>query len=1045
MSESTGQESTHIEDCRVVVGARLKHFLPVESPLERSVHTCGTFLVSAMAVRAGLIKSPVFEFLLTAFCPLMYPAATIPGEQTNDLLIEGGMQVTVKNAVGFIGIAIFFFTNCGGGSSVAISQGSTSLQLSVAISPETQQVIDQPQTVKFTASVANDSNSQGVSWSVSGSDCSGNACGTLTNATTTSATYNAPSSIVSSLTVTVKATSVAQNTASASSTVVVNPSPSVTTTSLPAGVVNTAYGFSLQASGGTGNLTWSIASGSLPAGLTLNAGTGRISGTPSVSGPTNFTVKVTDSDPSPESATQLLGLNIATGLIITTTSVPNGSLNVAYDTLLQAAGGTLPYKWSIKAGSLPAGLSLNTSTGDISGAPTSSGTSNFTAQVADSAPSPASATQSLSITITSPLIITTTLLPNGSVNVAYSATLQASGGAGPYSWSITTGSLPAGISLNAGTGVISGTPTTSVKSSFTVQVADASTHAATQQLSITIESALAITTTSLADGTVNVAYSATVEAAYATLPVTWSTSSGALPTGLSMNAGTGSISGTPLVSGTSTFTVMVTDSSTPPQTATRQLSITINDSGTKNTELSGRYAFLLSGYDTHGNRVVAAGSLVADGAGGISGGVEDLNDTGAGPQASLTINSGTYSVGADNRGTITITNSSGSTYTMAIAVGNLVGGTASEGAAVEFDSSGYLMSGVIKLQNSASFLKQSITGSYAFSFTGSDMAGNRLAIAGRFTADGTGGITGGVFDADDSGTLTSGGAIDNTSAYNVDTTTGRCTLTLNGTSPAPADFVSYIVSGSRLLVISMDTASTYGLVAGEIDAQTGGPYSISSLSGAVVTEVDSAGANGSDSALGVVTFDGSGNAGFSMDVNSAGTLTTMTGDGTYTSPDATTGRFTLTPPQGMPSLVGFLISPNQAFVMSADSGVTAGTFRAQSAGTFSNSSLNFTGFFGDREFAAAPVQPPYGVLPATLSTGAGTFSGTGNVSFVSDQDVGGTLLSGQASSTSYAVSSNGRVTLGSGSLILYIVSPTEFASMSTKTADPNAKLGFGGQ
>lgn len=1026
--------------------ARQKHFLLVESPLKRSIHACGTFPVSAMAVRNGLIKSPVVEFLLTAFHPVMYPAAAIPGEQTNDLLIEGGgRQVTVKSAVSFFSVVIFFFTSCGGGSNAVISQGSASQQPSVAISPGTQQVIDQRQTVKFTAAVTNDSNSQGVSWSVSGNDCSGSACGTLVNTSTTSATYTTPSSIVAPLTVAVKATSVAQNTASASSTVVVNPSPSMTTTSLPAGVVDTAYGFSLQASGGTGNLTWSIASGSLPAGLTLNGGTGRISGTPSRSGTTNFTVKVTDSAPSPESASESLSLTIATGLIITTTSVPNGSLNVAYSALLQAAGGTQPYKWSITTGSLPSGLSLNASTGEISGAPTSSGTSNFTVQVTDSAAKPASATQSLSITITSPLIITTSLLPNGSVNVAYSATLQASGGTGSYSWSITTGSLPAGISLNAGTGVISGTPTTSEKSDFTVQVVDASTQAVTQQLSITIESALAITTTSLAGGTVNVAYSATVEAAYATLPVTWSISLGTLPIGLSLNAGTGSISGTPLVSGTSTFTVMVTDSSTPPQTATRQLSITINDSGTKNTELSGRYAFLLSGYDTYGNRVVAAGSLVADGAGGISGGVEDLNDTGAPPQAGLTINSGTYSVGADSRGTITFTNSAGSTYSMAIAVGNLVGGTASEGSAVEFDSSGYLMSGVIKLQKSASFLKQDIAGSYAFGFTGSDMAGNLLAIAGQFIADGTGGITGGVFDANDSGTLTNGGAIDNTSAYNVDTTTGRCTLTLNGTSLAPADFVSYIVSGSRLVVISMDAASTYGLVAGEIDAQTGGPYSISSFSGAAVMEVDSAGTSGSDAALGIVTFDGSGNAGFSMDVNSAGTLTTMTGDGTYTSPDATTGRFTLTPPQGMPALVGFLVSANQAFVIGADNGVTAGMFQAQSTGTFSNSSLKFTGFFGDREFAAAPVQPPYGVLPATLSTGAVTFSGTGNVSFVSDQDVEGTLLSGQASSTSYAVSSNGRVTLGSGSPILYIVSPTEFASMSTTTADPNAKLGFGGQ
>lgn len=862
----------------------------------------------------------------------------------------------MKKAVGLIGVVIFLLTNCGGGSSAPVSPSLVSPQPSVAISPGTQLSIDEGQSVKFTASVTNDSNSQGVSWSVSGSGCSGNACGILTNTTKTAATYNAPSSVSSALAVTVKATSVAKSSVSAPSTVTVNPSPSVTTASLPGGVQGTAYNAKLQASGGTGS-----------------------------------------------------------------------------------------YSWSITAGSLPAGLSLGASTGEISGAPTASGTSNFTVQVTDSAPTPVSATQSLSITIANRLIMTTTLLPNGSVNVAYSTTLQANGGTKPYSWSITTGSLPAGLSLDASTGVISGTPTTSKNYSFTVQVSDASTQTATRQLSITIEPALTITTASLADGTVNVAYSNTVEAAYGTLPVTWDISSGTLPAGLTLGADSGDISGSPTVAGTSNFTVMVTDSSTPPQTATQQLSITINSVGANNTELSGRYAFLLSGYDTHGNRVAAAGSFVADGAGGITGGVEDLNDRGVAPQASLTINSGTYSVGADNRGSITITNSSGSTYTMAIAVGSLVGGTAEKGSAVEFDSSGYLMSGVIEWQNSASFLKQDITGRYAFGFTGSDMAGSRLAVAGQFTADGSGGITGGVFDADNSGTPTTAGAIANSSTYSVDTTTGRCAVTLNSISPAPSVYVAYIVSAGRMLALSMDTASTSGLVTGEIHAQTGGPYSNSSLSGPVVMGVDSSAGDGSPVTMGVVTFDGSGNAGFSMDQDNAGTLTTVTGSGTYTTPDASTGRFTLMPPQGLPSLAGYLVSANRAFVVGTDSGVTAGTFLAQSAGPFSNSALNITGFWGDQEFARAPVPPPYGVFPATLSTGVVSFDGAGNISTVSDQNVQGTLLAGQTSSTTYSVSSNGRVALGSGSSIFYIVSPTKFAAMGASPGDPNPTLGSGQQ
>jgi Putative Ig domain len=866
----------------------------------------------------------------------------------------------VKKAAGVVAVALFLLTNCGGGSSAPGGSSTVTPLPSVAISSDTQQGIDQGQTVKFMASVTNDSNSQGVSWSVSGGGCSGNGCGTLTNKSKTAVTYNAPSAVSSVLSVTVKATSAAKSTVSASAVVNVHPPPAITTTSLPGGVVGTSYNATLRASGGMGPLSWSLAPGS----------------------------------------------------------------------------------------SLPAGLSLNASTGVISGPPATSGTSNFTVQVTDSASTPLSSTQQLSIIVAKRLIVTTTLLPSGTVNLVYSATLQASGGTAPLSWNIASGSLPDGLSINASTGVISGTPTTSQISTFAVQVADSSMQTATQQLSITIDPGLTISTTALVDGTVNVAYSVTVVAAHATLPVAWSivNGSGTLPSGLSLDASTGAISGKPTVAGTSNFTMMVTDSSTPPQTVTQPLSITINGSGAKNTELSGHYAFLLSGYDTHGNRMAAAGSFAADGSGGITSGVEDVNDTGLAPEKGLTF-TGTYSLGADNRGTLTFTNSAGATYTMAFAVGGLVAGTAEKGSAVEFDASGYLMSGVIEWQNSAAFLNASVKGNYAFSFTGSDMAGSRMAVAGQFTADGSGRITGGVFDADDNGTPATSTAIANSSTYNVDASSGagRGTATLNGISPAPVNYAFYIVSTGKMLVLSTDTASTSGLVTGEIDAQSGGPYSNGSLGSTVVMGVDSVVAGGSQLMLGVVTFDGAGNATFSMDENNAGTLTTMTGNGTYTAPDATTGRFTITSPQGTPGLVGYLISANQAFVIGADIGVSAGTFRKQSAGPFTNSSLNFAGFSGDRAFASTPAAPPQGISLATLSTGVVTFDGAANVSLTSDSNESGTLFPGQLSATTYQVLSNGKVTFGSGSTIFYVVSPTELVSMSATTGDPNPKLGFGRQ
>ena len=175
-------------------------------------------------------------------------------------------------------------------------------------------------------------------------------------------------------------------------------------------------------------------------------------------------------------------------LLITTASLPPGTVNNPYSATLTAAGGTPPYTWSIIKGSLPAGLALDANSGVISGTPTTTGTSTFTVQASDSESPPATTTATFSITIQSPLLITTSSLPPGTVNSPYNATLTAVGGLPPYTWSITSGSLPAGLSLDANSGLISGTPTTPGTSSFTVQVSDSNSPpaTATEPLSITV-------------------------------------------------------------------------------------------------------------------------------------------------------------------------------------------------------------------------------------------------------------------------------------------------------------------------------------------------------------------------------------------------------------------------------------------------------------------------------------------------------------------------------------------------------------------------------
>lgn len=264
---------------------------------------------------------------------------------------------------------------------------------------------------------------------------------------------------------------------------------SVTTTALADATKGTAYSATLQAAGGSTPYSWAVIAGALPAGLSLSSD-GVIQGTPTVTGSFTFSVQVTDSTtPTPETASAQLTLTVNVApLSITTTSLPKGVVGATYSATLTATGGTPPYQWTLTSGSMPSGLSLSSS-GVISGTPSTSGTFSVGIEATDSTtPTAEVATTSLSLTIAPELAVATTSLPTGTVGVSYSATLQASGGTAPYSWTLTSGSLPPGLSLSSG-GDISGEPTTSATYTFVVQVSDstAPTHeSASATLSVTI-------------------------------------------------------------------------------------------------------------------------------------------------------------------------------------------------------------------------------------------------------------------------------------------------------------------------------------------------------------------------------------------------------------------------------------------------------------------------------------------------------------------------------------------------------------------------------
>ena len=270
------------------------------------------------------------------------------------------------------------------------------------------------------------------------------------------------------------------------------PTPlTITVSSMPSGTTQASYSATLSVSGGTAPYSWSITSGSLPSGLTISP-SGQISGTPTQAGTFSFTVRVTDSSSPAQIATANLSIVVAaavTAVQITTSSLPSGQVSSAYSTSLAASGGTTPYTWLLSSGSLPAGLTLSSS-GQIRGTPTTSGTSSFTVKITDSSSPAQSAMAGLSIVVAATVTsvqITTSSLPGGQVSSAYLTSLAASGGTTPYTWSLSSGSLPAGLIL-VSSGQISGTPTTAGTSSFTVTVTDSSSPAqsATANLSLTI-------------------------------------------------------------------------------------------------------------------------------------------------------------------------------------------------------------------------------------------------------------------------------------------------------------------------------------------------------------------------------------------------------------------------------------------------------------------------------------------------------------------------------------------------------------------------------
>ena len=184
----------------------------------------------------------------------------------------------------------------------------------------------------------------------------------------------------------------------------------------------------------------------------------------------------------------------SSNLMITTTSMPSGTVGSSYSFALNAQGGVSPYSWSIASGSLPAGLQLNV-TGLVAGSPSAASSQTIGFSVQDGAQHSASAKLTLSIaagtngSTTSSLNITTTSLPAATVGSAYNFVLAAQGGTPPYTWSLVSGTLPQGLLLDPSSGTITGTPTLPADGTLKLQVRDSAQAVASESFSFSVLSA----------------------------------------------------------------------------------------------------------------------------------------------------------------------------------------------------------------------------------------------------------------------------------------------------------------------------------------------------------------------------------------------------------------------------------------------------------------------------------------------------------------------------------------------------------------------------
>jgi hypothetical protein len=446
-----------------------------------------------------------------------------------------------------------------------------------------------------------------------------------------------------------------------------------------------------------------------------------------------------------------------------------------------------------------------------------------------------------------------------------------------------------------------------------------------------------------------------------------------------------------------------------------------------NSSLKGNYVFSFSGVDTSGNAFYAIGAITADGNGNITGGEEDLNDVTSG-YFTATSTTGTYSIGSDGRGTLSINNSIGS-FQFAIAMKAL-----NNAVLNEVDNNVVAATGNLEAQSAGI---PAPSGNYAFGFNGSGLGCGSFASAGIFALNG--GTLGGVQDLNCGGSIIQSQTL--TGSYNTSIDgLGRGTGSFTGSSSGSSDMIYYVISGSRFRFLCPDTATFF---LGSADLQTQSSFTGSNFSGQYVINTSANTSAGVSYTLISINASGGNVSTGYYDVNNTGTVgqASLTGSYSVGSNGNVSGNWSVNG-VSLPYSI-YLISPTQGYyVDERTSAIGGGNVYAQDASLTTNA--GWAGSYATKQFgyflSGGVINPgnASGVSGQLSADGNGNLAGTLDLNDPAGVSIGATLQS--PSNYSVTTTAPGRFTAqittqveGTRTYVGYLVSTGQVLLLETDT------------